>query len=95
MQSPFEILGLPPGADETQIRKQYLSLVRRHPPDRDPEKFKEIRAAYDRLCDPIRRWRVELFDLPEIPGDQAYVKMRESLRAQRISREVLFSLAEE
>lgn len=48
-----EILGLKQGATADEIRKAYLTLVRQHPPDRDPDKFREIHAAYQMLNDPI------------------------------------------
>lgn len=95
MHSPFEVLELAPGANEAQVRKQYLSLVRRHSPDRDPEKFKQIRQAYERLCDPITRWNIELFEVLDVPVDQAYGKVRKSLRERRIPMDVLFDLTEE
>ena len=34
MNDPYEILGLPHSADETEIRRRYLELVRQFPPDR-------------------------------------------------------------
>jgi curved DNA-binding protein CbpA len=54
MSDPYEVLGLPRFADETQIRKRYLELVREFSPDRDPSRFTEIRAAYDQVRDPDR-----------------------------------------
>ena len=57
MIDPYEQLGLPPSADETEIRQHYLELVRQFPPDRAPERFAEIRAAYDALRDPVSRSR--------------------------------------
>ena len=34
MNDPYVQLGLPPSADETEIRQRYLELVRQFPPDR-------------------------------------------------------------
>ena len=48
-----QILGLKPGAPADEIRKAYLTLVRQYPPDREPDKFREIHAAYQMLNDPI------------------------------------------
>ncbi len=62
MNDPHEQLGLPHSAGETEIRQRYLELVRQFPPDRAPERFAEIRAAYDALRDPTRRLEVRLFD---------------------------------
>lgn len=61
MNDPYEQLGLSPTADETEIRKRYLELVRQFPPDRAPQRFAEIRAAYDALQDPAGRLEARLF----------------------------------
>ena len=50
MNDPYVQLGLPPSADETEIRRRYLELVRQFPPDRAPERFAEIRAATTRCA---------------------------------------------
>lgn len=52
----WTILGLPPGADGAAVKRAYRRLAMRWHPDRnaDPlatERFKEIRAAYDRLLE--------------------------------------------
>ena len=62
MSDPYEQLGLRPSADETEIRQRYLELVRQFPPDRAPERFAEIRAAYDALRDPVTRLEARLFE---------------------------------
>ncbi|MEW4568913.1 J domain-containing protein [Tautonia sp. JC769] len=55
MSDPYEVLGLPRDADDEALRLRYLELVREHPPDRSPERFAAIRAAYDAVRDPSRR----------------------------------------
>lgn len=52
----WSVLGLQPGADGTAVKRAYRRLAMRWHPDRnaDPlatERFKEIRAAYDRLLE--------------------------------------------
>lgn len=47
--SPYDVLGLTPQASADDIKAAYFALVRQHPPERDAVRFKEIRAAYDRL----------------------------------------------
>jgi curved DNA-binding protein CbpA len=61
MNDPYEVLGLPRLADEAETRRRYLELVRQFPPDRDPERFAAIRAAYDEVRDPTRRLEAQLF----------------------------------
>ena len=48
-----QILELKPDATAEEVRKAYLSLVRQYPPDRDPDKFRDIHAAYQMLNDPM------------------------------------------
>lgn len=48
-ENPYEVLGVKRDASETEIKRAYFALVRDHPPERDPEGFKRIRAAYERL----------------------------------------------
>jgi len=48
------LLGVHAGMTKKQIRIQYLEMVQRHHPDRnpdaDPEKIKQITTAYRELC---------------------------------------------
>lgn len=61
MTDPHETLGLDPDAGEAEIRRRYLELVREFPPDRAPERFTEIHAAYEALKDPASRLHARLF----------------------------------
>jgi curved DNA-binding protein CbpA len=63
MSDPYEVLDLPRSADEVATRRRYLELVRQFPPDRDPSRFAEIRAAYDQLRDPVRRLESQIFEI--------------------------------
>jgi len=54
-QYPYSILGLPPDANKSQIRRAYLRLAKRFHPDRNPddpeaeERFKHVQWAYENL----------------------------------------------
>jgi curved DNA-binding protein CbpA len=50
---PFKVLGLPTDAGEAEIRARYLELVRQFPPERNPEKFRELHAAFQAANDPL------------------------------------------
>lgn len=50
---PFGILGVSEDASEAEIRARYLELVKQFPPDRDPDKFREVQAAFDSAKDPL------------------------------------------
>ena len=52
----YAVLGIPPNADKTQIKKAYRKLVLQYHPDRnggksDAEKFRAIQEAYDALME--------------------------------------------
>jgi hypothetical protein len=44
----YDVLGLTSGADRTAIRRAYAQLAKIHRPDSSPEKFQELRYAYER-----------------------------------------------
>ena len=52
--NPFLTLGLTEQATEEQIRARYLELVKQFPPERAPEEFQKINAAYERARDPLK-----------------------------------------
>ena len=62
MTDPYSVLGVPDDADDETIRRRYLELVREFPPERNPERFAAVRAAYERLKDLDARVRDRLFE---------------------------------
>lgn len=65
---PFSVLGLPCEAGEGEIRARYLELVKQFPPDRAPDKFREIRAAFEAAKDPLMIAR-RLIEAPDPEAD--------------------------
>src|SRR4051812_45000167 len=95
MTDPYETLGLPRHADEEEIRRRYLELVREFSPERAPERFAEIRAAYDQVRDPVRRIGAQLFEIGTTDSlDAIEADLRTRLRNVRVPLNVLLSLAE-
>lgn len=67
-RDPYAALGLLRDATLEAIKDAYFKLVREHPPERDPDAFKAIRAAYDRVRTAERRLETDLLLLqPELP----------------------------
>ncbi len=62
MADPYQVLELPPDCDDEFIRRRYLELVRKFPPERHPERFAAIRSAYESLRDLNTRLRYRLFE---------------------------------
>jgi DnaJ-class molecular chaperone len=94
--NPYDILGLGSEATEAEIRQQYLTLVRQHPPDRDPERFAAIRAAYDQLRDPVTSLEHRLFDVTSHETlESLLARERAKSLPRRIATDVLLSLADE
>src|SRR6204780_1301415 len=66
-RDPYEVLGVPRSADESQIKKAFRALARELHPDvntEDPqaeEKFKQAAEAYEILSDPERRATYDRF----------------------------------
>jgi curved DNA-binding protein CbpA len=95
MTDPHEVLGLGAEADDAAVRERYLQLVREFPPDRAPERFAAIRAAYDELRDPVRRWQRQLFFSRSNDSFEALrADLVNRLRTARVPFDVLLSLAE-
>lgn len=68
LKDPREVLGVAPDASEEEVRRAWLDAVKSHPPDRDPEGFRRIQAAFDELKTPESRWERRLFGDPAIRG---------------------------
>ncbi len=60
-ENPYKTLGLERTATEAEIKQAYFALVREHSPERDPEGFKRIRAAYEKLRSSGDRTQTDLF----------------------------------
>lgn len=70
MQTAYQILEVPVGADDSEIRQAYLQKVRDNPPDVDQEKFQVIHAAYESIKDYKSRIRYALFHEQSVDFDE-------------------------
>ncbi|MDR1930814.1 MAG: DnaJ domain-containing protein [Treponema sp.] len=82
-KSHYETLGVAKTAEDGEIKRAYFSLVRKFQPDRFPDKFREIRGAYETLRD--RKKRAEYDAMGELPGEAAPL-FNEAQRLDRLGR---------
>lgn len=61
--NPFLVLDVPLDASDADVRTAYQSLLRRFPPERQPEKFQIIQEAYQELRTERDRWNWRLLHL--------------------------------
>jgi len=67
--NPYKVLGLERTASEAEIKQAYFALIRQSPPERDPEGFKRIRAAYEKLRGAGERAETDLFLIDDRLGE--------------------------
>lgn len=58
---PYATLGLQRGASLRDVKRAYFDLVRQYPPEEQPEAFKLIRAAYEKLRTHDTKAETDLF----------------------------------
>ncbi len=93
MRDPREVLGLGHDADAETIRSRYLELVRQYQPERHPQEFSEIRAAYEHLRDPVVYLQDRLFNLTASRTlEDLLADLRPDVRSERIPTDLLLSL---
>lgn len=49
MLSDYYILGLDTNASEKEIRHQYLELIKKYTPEKNPTRFQDITESYERI----------------------------------------------
>jgi curved DNA-binding protein CbpA len=95
MADPHLILGVSPDVDEAALRRRYLELVRRNPPERCPREFAEIREAYEELRDPVKRIERQVYQVRGSESlDDIIADLRSRVQTARIPTKTLLSLAE-
>lgn len=95
MPTPHETLGVPSTATAAEVRSRYLQLVREFPPDRAPERFAEIRAAFDELRDPGPQLERRVLALHTNDSlDELQDELRARLNPAKLPMAALISLAD-
>jgi hypothetical protein len=93
--NPYRVLKIQPGATDDEVRRAYMAQVREHPPERDPDGFKTVRAAYEKLrtagarahefldqFESIAQENVELPEIPPIPLTRRLILLAESHKCE-------------
>ncbi len=70
MKTPYQILAVPPEANDAEIKQAYLQQVKLNPPDKDQQRFQLIHNAYVAVKDVKSRVSYELFNVPDIDFDE-------------------------
>jgi curved DNA-binding protein CbpA len=58
---PYAVLGLERGAARREVKRAYFRLVREYPPETEPEAFKLLRSAYEKLRTAGAKTETDLF----------------------------------
>jgi tetratricopeptide (TPR) repeat protein len=74
--NPYELLGIRKWATTKEIKRAYFGLVRKYSPELFPERFIEIRKAYDALRMSRKRASVDIMLFNEIPGNIGFKGVR-------------------
>jgi len=67
--NPFVVLDLPYACSDAEVRARYQSLIKRYPPETQPEAFQLINEAYEKLRTERERWRWFFFNKEPPVGD--------------------------
>lgn len=62
MADPYRVLGVSRDADDSTVRNAYVALLRRFPPEREPESFQRIQCAYEKIRDARARLHFLVFE---------------------------------
>ena len=95
MLNPYKQLEIDARASEAEIKAAYLRKLREFPAHRDPERFKEIRAAYERIRSSSRHQRDPLTPKPvDVTIDAALIDQIEqrSVASARVTLNDLLEL---
>ena len=88
---PYAVLELARSASLEDARNAYLRLVRENPPDRNPERFREVHSAWQSFSDPLTQARHLIRPNHDLPSLTAIIEEAEKTKP-RLPYSFLLSL---
>lgn len=88
---PYAVLGLERRATPSEIKRAYFELVRQYSPETNPEAFKQVRAAYEKLNSAENKTETDLF-LFQPPAQWEARKRRRKLDLDFDPQHILYLL---
>ena len=73
-EDPFKVLGVAEDADDATIRRAYLRLLHTYSPERDPDGFRHLRAAYEAVRSVQDRAAQRLLERPKLPDVEPLIR---------------------
>lgn len=89
MIDPYRLLGVSTDADDESVRGAYIAAVRACPPERDPRRFEQIRAAYEAIATARDRTSHALFDTGVPAAGEVVAVLSAGWRPGRLSLQAL------
>lgn len=89
---PFAVLGVGSDADDASVRRAYLRLLREHSPERDPEGFRRVRAAYEAVRSGQDRAARRLLEVPNLPDVEDQIRAMAATPIPRSPRAIRVAL---
>jgi len=92
MTDPYRQLGVPETADDETIRAAYLAAIRACPPERDRQRFEQVRAAYEAIASQPQRLAHALFDTSLVTAEDLLEVLSAGWQAARPTEAALYRL---
>lgn len=93
MTNPYLVLKVDAStADDATIERAYRDAIKRHSPERDPQGFQAVQAAYEKIATRRKRLAFELFDAEPPTPDDLLDRASPVKTPQRPTRQLLNAL---
>jgi hypothetical protein len=99
MTDPYRLLGVPDRTNEQTaeensdydeiIRQAYLAAIRECPPERDRQRFEQVRAAFEAIANTRARLSHALFDTTPPSPEEVLAALQTDFQPQRPSEQRL------